>query len=381
MKNVRRVCYAGTYEREYPRNTLVIRALRDAGVAVEECHVPVFERARDKGSLSTVALAGLALRLMFAYLRLIPDVGLRLLRCDALVTGYIGQIDTFVLATVARIAGKPVIFNPLVSLTDTLVEDRKQFAQGSLPARMIWNVDRLSMKMADIVLADTDANARYFVETFGLEPGRVAVVHVGALEDVFFPAGVEQRERTCLDVLFVGKFIPLHGIATILDAARLLQDRNQPVQIEMVGQGQEYAAARAQANRLGLTNIVWTDWIPFDELGDRLRRADVVLGIFDAGPKAARVIPNKVHHALACAAPLVTRQSPAMAGFLQDGESARLVPPADPVALADAIDSLLDARLRLAVGQAGHQAWRTWGSRAALAGQMQFALDRLAAVR
>src|SRR5690606_7506524 len=129
-------------------------------------------------------MAGLAIRLLLAYLRLIPNVGLRLLRCDALVTGYIGQLDTSVLAIVARIAGKPVIFNPLVSLTDTLVEDRKQFFEGSLPGRAIATVDRLSMRMADIVLADTEENAGYFVSTFGLQPERVVVVQVGAPEDV-----------------------------------------------------------------------------------------------------------------------------------------------------------------------------------------------------
>jgi len=35
-----RVLYFGTYEREYPRNAQVISCLRNAGVEVEELHIP-----------------------------------------------------------------------------------------------------------------------------------------------------------------------------------------------------------------------------------------------------------------------------------------------------------------------------------------------------
>ena len=374
---MRRVCYAGTYEQEYPRNSLIIQALRDAGVRVEECHQPVFERSRDKSSLQIAALAVLCLRLTFAYLRLIPDVGLRLLRCDALVVGYIGQLDVIVLGTVARLAGKPVLFNPLVSLTDTLVEDRGQFSPESLPGRVIRKIDRISMSMADLVLADTDENAHYLSEQFDLDPERIAVVQVGAPEETFFPVTGDFASHEDLDVLFVGKFIPLHGVRTILDAASILQDRGRPVCIELVGTGQEYQMFRDHAERLGLRNIVWTEWIPFELLGDRVRSAEVVLGIFDEGAKASRVIPNKVHHALACAVPVITRRSPAVDPYLADGETAILVPPADPVALANAIECLFDPERRRSIGIAGNTAWKEWGSRQALAAQTQDALQLL----
>jgi glycosyltransferase involved in cell wall biosynthesis len=380
VKSVRRICYAGTYERDYPRNRLTIQALRDAGVRVEECHRPVFERSPDKSAVGPVAMLAFALRLTFAYLLLIPDVGLRLLRCDALMIGYIGQLDILVLGTVARIAGKPVIFNPLVSLTDTLVEDRKQFGEGSVPATVVRTVDTLSMKMADLVLADTDENADFFVQTFGIDRGRIAVVQVGAPESLFHPAATKPDDDD-LDVLFVGKFIPLHGIDTVLQAVAILQERLPQARIELVGTGQDYANARAMAAGLNLRNIVWTDWVPFEHLGNRIRQAAVVLGVFDGGPKAARVIPNKVHHALACGVPVVTRRSPAVERFLTDGESAMLIPPDDPEALACAITRLADADLRQSIGRAGYESWKQWGSREALAKQMTAALAGLAAAR
>ena len=65
------------------------------------------------------------------------------------------------------------------------------------------------------------------------------------------------------------------------------------------------------------------------------------------------MIPNKAFQALACGTPLVTADTPAARELLVDGESALLVPPGDPEALAGACARLAaDAELarRLAAG-------------------------------
>lgn len=375
VKNLRRVCYAGTWELDYPRNTLIIQALRDAGVRVETCHYSIQSGTGGAWKMAPATLLLLALRVLFAYLRLIPNVALRLLRCDALVVGYIGQMDMIVLGSLARLMGRPVIFNPLVSLTDTLIEDRQRLSSRGLPGRLIGLVDRISMRLATVVLADTEQNAAFFAERFGVDPERLAVVQVGVPEEIFQPVERPSTRIGPLDVLFVGKFIPLHGVDTIIRAAALLQQRGAAVRIELVGTGQHYIAARELADRLKVDNIVWTDWIPFDDLGRRTATADVILGIFDSGAKASRVIPNKVHQALACAVPVVTADTPATRTFLEDGVSAMLVPPADPEQLAGAIEQLQNEALRARIGRQGYESWQQWGSRRALAEQIRQAVS------
>jgi hypothetical protein len=152
-----RVLYFGTYERSYPRNAQVISCLRGAGVEVVERHEPVWEGREHKFG----AGLGTALRLGAAELRLRRRLdGENDSQVDAVLVGYPGHLDLGAARHVAR--GRPVVFNPLVSLADTLVADRGRFRAGSLPARALAAVDRRAFGAADVVVADTAAQAELF---------------------------------------------------------------------------------------------------------------------------------------------------------------------------------------------------------------------------
>src|SRR5262249_52438549 len=131
--------------------------------------------------------------------------------------------------------------------------------------------------------------------------------------------------------VFVGKLIPLHGLRTILDAARLAPD----IRVRVVGSGQEERLLHARP-----LNVDWTPWGPYRHLPALLHGARAALGIFGTSAKAARVIPNKAYQALACGTPLVTGDTPAARELLTDGKDALLVPPGDPEALAAALTRL-----------------------------------------
>jgi glycosyltransferase involved in cell wall biosynthesis len=142
-------------------------------------------------------------------------------------------------------------------------------------------------------------------------PERVESVWVGAETAIFPPAakGLE-RERKTLEVLFYGQLIPLHGVQTIVLAARLLRDL--PIHFVLIGSGQEAPLVRRLLDEQPLANLEWHPWVEYERLSEAIERADVCLGIFGRSEKAARVIPNKVFQVIAAGRPLVTRDSPAM---------------------------------------------------------------------
>ena len=149
-----RVLYFGTYERTYPRNAQVISCLRGAGVEVIERHEPVWDGREQKWT----AGPGAAARLALAEARLARRPRDTF---DAVIVGYPGHLDLPAAKRAAR--GRPVVFNPLVSLADTLVDDRRRFRPCSLPARALAAIDRHALRSADLVVADTEEIGRAHV--------------------------------------------------------------------------------------------------------------------------------------------------------------------------------------------------------------------------
>jgi glycosyltransferase involved in cell wall biosynthesis len=249
--------------------------------------------------------------------------------------------------------GRPVVFNPLVSLADTLVSDRGRFRPGSLAARALEHIDRNAFRAADLVVADTAAHARFLGQLTG-RPG-IAVCFVGAEDRLFTPGW---QPRSAFTALFVGKLIPLQGVETILAAAAAAPE----IDFRVVGSGQlNDLLARRPAN------VEHVPWIEYERLPGEIHASGCALGIFGTTPKAQRVIPNKAFQALACGAPLITADTPAARELLVDGESALLVPPGDPAALADAIRSLsADDDLARKIAAGGRAAYERAASEAVL---------------
>ena len=318
-----RVAYFGTYERRYPRNAQVISALRRAGVEVVEHHEPVWEGQEQKWQLGVGALP----RLAAAELRLLRA---RAEEVDAVVVGYPGHFDLPAARRFAR--GKPVVFNPLVSLSDTIVADRGRFRAGSLPARLLEAVDRRALRAADLVVADTRAHADFLATLAGLRREQVAVCFVGAEERLFGPPWAPEEPLTAV---FVGKLIPLHGLETILEAARLAPE----VPVRVIGSGQLAPLLDDRPD-----NVEWVPWVDYECIAGELRRAACALGIFGTSEKALRVIPNKAYQALACGVPLVTADTEGARELLTDGVDSVLVPPGDAEALAAALRLLTSDR-------------------------------------
>jgi glycosyltransferase involved in cell wall biosynthesis len=352
-----RVVYFGTYERRYPRNAQVISCLRRAGVEIVERHEPVWDGREDKWSAGGAAAARLVLAELRLLLRGSPSA-------DVLVVGYPGHLDLPAARRAAK--GRPIVFNPLVSLSDTLVGDRRRFGARSLPARALRLIDRRAFRAADLVVADTEAHADFLAELTGVPRERFAVCLVGAEERVFQP-GWSPAEPA--PALFVGKLIPLHGLDTILEAARLAPE----LRIRLIGSGQlEHLLAGRPPN------VQWVRWVDYERLPAELHAASCALGIFGTSDKAQRVIPNKAFQALACGTPLVTADTPAARELLADEESALLVPPGDPTALASAIRRLQaepETAARLAA--AGHAVYRERASEDVLGRRWRSVLEEL----
>ncbi len=335
-----RACLFGTYTSTHPANRLLVHGLTAAGCELSICHEPLWERTRDKmasffggrsltrlGAAYLVAAARLARRW-----RHIP-------RPELVVTGFNGQLDVLL---ARRLAGRRarLVFAPLVTLTETLVDDRSVYRRGGLKARLATRLDRRTLRAADLVLLDTEAHREYVAERLD-KRCRTATLYIGA-EPIFTPGPQPPHgPGEPLRVLFYGQYVPLHGVATIVEAAALLGP-DAGVEFTMIGTGPERAAATELAESRRCSHVRFEDWVPYEGLPERLRESDVALGIFGTTRKARMVIPTKVYQAAAAGRAIVTGETPAIREVFTPGTHLLTVPRGDPGALAIALRGLRD---------------------------------------
>jgi glycosyltransferase involved in cell wall biosynthesis len=333
-----RVLLWGTYDTGKPRVRILRSGLQTTGVHIEEIHARVWEGVEDKSQVSSgLARARLLLRWALSYPRLAWRL-LRAERADLVLVGYPGILDILVAAPIARLRRMPIVWDMFISVYDTVCEDRRLIAPGSLAGRLLHHLERVALRLADAVFMDTHAHARRVEALFGLAPRSCGAVWVGVERDRFAPAerAPAIEPGAPMQVLFYGQFIPLHGIGVIVDAARRLRDA--PVEWLLVGRGQEAERIRAELDKDPLPRLRWTEWVDYHRLREWLASADLCLGIFGTSDKAASVIPNKVFQIVAAGRPLVTRDSDAIRELLASPTPCTyLVPAGDGAALAEAV--------------------------------------------
>lgn len=338
----------GGYDTRKPRVRLLIAALKRAGVLAEDIHIPAWHRVAQTNVPSKLAVLGVLARIALGY----PRAIYRLIRSPkraAILLPYPGIIEILALTPIARLMRRKIILDAFLPIHDTIAGDRA-LVSSRLISGIIWWFEKIALSCADLILVDTDSHGEYFASEFGLPEDSFVTVLVGA-EENFAPnqVGKDANDDRCDDllgadddrpiVLFYGQLIPLHGLPTILDAARL--SRDQDARWVVVGKGQLEPILREELARED-SNFQWIEWVEYERLPALIARADICLGVFGATNKAARVIPNKLFQQAAMGKPVITRASPALDPLAaQFPDAIRTVPADDPQALADAVASAL----------------------------------------
>ncbi len=256
----------------------------------------------------------------------------------------------------------PLVFDPLISAWDKVVFERQKFAENSSRSRRLLAWESSLFARADLVIADTEPHGRFFIDKLGAPRNRTCVIPVGAEESLFKQQLQTAAPADCpAEILFYGSFIDLQAPSVIVEAARQVSGARWT----LLGSGPLRHLCEQKSR--GCEHIRFEDWLPYQELPERIGRADLLLGIFGTSAKAARVIPNKAYQALACGRPLVTRESaayPAQLGRnMENGIT--FIPPADPEALAASVRSLLARPGEMhTYGQRAHETYTNWFSRA-----------------
>lgn len=330
----------------YPNVTFRIRDLERAStLRVREINFPFRAKPRHQSVRSRiwglVQLPWAAIRLIYAHLRLLLAYFWHG-RPNQLYIPYPSTIVLFCLSLLPRF-WRPtyIVADCFISLYDTAVTDRGLISPSSWAARVLRSLESRAYRTADLIVVDTNLNANYFTETFGLAPSKVMALPLSIDESVFQPAHYVPRSDSCT-VLFIGTFVPLQGVDVIAQTAVMLGNRRD-IRFRLIGSGQTAEAVERIFATDHPANVEWvTQWINSERLAEEIRGADICLGIFGTGPKAQRVWPLKNYAYMAIGRAIITGDTQLARHMLQEADSAPFltVPNGNPTALATAIIDL-----------------------------------------
>ncbi|MBK8056779.1 MAG: glycosyltransferase family 4 protein [Gemmatimonadetes bacterium] len=209
---------------------------------------------------------------------------------------------------------------------------------------------RALLRDASGVVTVSDYNARYLVDTIGVDASRLHRIYNGLDLDRFDVALRSDRRPT---ILAVGRFVPKKGFDVLLDACALLVRDGARFTCRLVGGGSEEGSLRARATALGLEQVVQFDGpLPQREVMAALREATVFAApcvVAEDGDRDG--LPTVLVEAMALGTPCVATDVVGIPELVRHRETGLLVPPQDAPALAVALRALLEGpalRLQLA---------------------------------
>lgn len=149
-------------------------------------------------------------------------------------------------------------------------------------------------------------------------------------------------------VVTVGRFSPEKGMDVLIKAFALLCKDRSDIHLVVVGDGQERASIEKMIAELGLQMLVHL--VGYTQTpGDYVRGADLLVL-----PSRSEGIPNAVLEAMAFGIPVVATSVGGVPEVIVDGRDGLLVPPDDPIKLAESIAVVLsDFELAARLAAAG----------------------------
>ena len=202
------------------------------------------------------------------------------------------------------------------------------------------------------VVTVSESSRRDIAAQLGVDHERIAVVPVGVDEEVFRPRPEIARVPGRL-VTTASADVPMKGLVPLLEALAKVRTEREDAHLVVVGRLRDGSHVPAVIDRLGVEGAVrFVSGISDDELSGLYASAQVAVV-----PSLYEGFSLPAVEAMASGVPLLATTGgalPEVAG--RDGETALLVPPNDPGALAAALVRMLeDGALRARLAAAGRQ--------------------------
>ena len=197
----------------------------------------------------------------------------------------------------------------------------------------------------------------------GIDPDKIHVMYQWSqteqapdrCEDVGRAYGFQGK----INIMFTGNMGTAQGLDTILDAASLVQER-EDIQFLLVGAGVELDHLQSRVEKEGIQNVRFTGHVTHEEVQGLMQWADGLLVHLKRDPLFAITIPSKTQAYLAAGRPILCGVEGDGADLVSRTGGGICFPAENAYAMADAILELaemspLDRSLMAANSKSGYR--------------------------
>ena len=222
------------------------------------------------------------------------------------------------------------------------------------PRKFEIGLDKL-VEAAHVIVTETDYSEKFLRERFPERADRIHRIYNGLKLVEFRSADFSSTPPL---IVAVGRLIGKKGFTNLIHACRLLADNGRPFRCEIIGEGPLEKELTRQVEDLGLQERVQLPGPkPQHEIRERLAAASIFVLPSMADPGGGMDnLPTVIMEAMASGLPVVSTMIGGIPEMVIENETGFLVQPSDAVALADAIERVIDNRsLAQKLGKAGYE--------------------------
>lgn len=243
-------------------------------------------------------------------------------------------------ALLARRHRVPFIFEVRDLWPQTLI-DLGRIGEKSLAARLMRQLERWLCRRAARVVVLLPKASDYYVP-LGVPGERVLWIPNGVDLSMFGrQEWMARRGGEPFTLMYFGAHGEANGLENVLRAMALLQQRNLPVRLRLIGDGPRKPALVSLATDLALSNTEFSPPVPKSRIPGLAAEADAfVFNLVDAPVFRYGISSNKLFDFLAAGRPIVFCCDAAN-NPVAEARAGVTVRPGNPTALADAIASLI----------------------------------------
>ena len=205
---------------------------------------------------------------------------------------------------------------------------------------------REKILLARFVVTCTEYNRRYLMRLANGDQVSIHRIYHGIDINLFSGYEKEEALSSPYQIFTVARMTKKKGLHTVYMALRHLADQGIPIRHTLIGDGDDRRQILALIERLGLKPITqWLGTQPHGVVLSHYRKADLFVLGCEVAPNGDRDgIPNVFLESMAMGVPVVATTVSAIPELIENETTGLLVPPGEPLKMAEAMSRLLTER-------------------------------------